>query len=414
MATFTLLPSGAWRVQVRRKGTYAADTFLRKTEAQEWAREAEVAIDRGLPPPKRGRPAAKKGQSTLGDVIDLHIADLHEVGKEAARSKSYVLSLLKDELGKIPVAGLTRERLIEYGRKRAREGAGPATVAIDFSYMHTVLTHAAAIHGVVAPLEPLKLARVALVRLGVIGKSKERDRRPTQDELDHITAYLDGNPRQYIPVGRMVRFAVATAMRIEEITRIRWDDVDQAKRTVIIRDRKDPREKKGNNQTVPLLAATGYDAWELLQEQGRYTGNYELIFPYNCRSASTAFHRTCLDLKIEDLCFHDLRHECTSRLFEAGFSIEQVALVTGHKDWKMLRRYTHLRPESLHQTAKDLRERAAQNAAQRRGLAVKAKRTSNLAVVAAEVDSERIPRRKSARRAATSQHGLRLDTTDNP
>jgi len=56
----------------------------------------------------------------------------------------------------------------------------------------------------------------------------------------------------------------------------------------------------------------------------------------------------CRELKIEDLHFHDLRHEGTSRLFEAGFSIEQVSLVTGHKDWKMLRRYTHLKPEALH------------------------------------------------------------------
>jgi site-specific recombinase XerD len=56
-------------------------------------------------------------------------------------------------------------------------------------------------------------------------------------------------------------------------------------------------------------------------------------------------------LKIKNLHFHDLRHEATSRLFEAGFSIEQVALVTGHKDWKMLRRYTHLRPEHLHSAA---------------------------------------------------------------
>ena len=57
------------------------------------------------------------------------------------------------------------------------------------------------------------------------------------------------------------------------------------------------------------------------------------------------------DLAIKDLHFHDLRHEGTSRLFEAGFAIEQVALVTGHKDWKMLRRYTHLKPESLHAMA---------------------------------------------------------------
>ena len=53
-------------------------------------------------------------------------------------------------------------------------------------------------------------------------------------------------------------------------------------------------------------------------------------------------------VKIIDLHFHDLRHEGTSRLFEAGFSIQHVALATGHKYWKMLRRYTHLKPESLH------------------------------------------------------------------
>jgi hypothetical protein len=46
-----------------------------------------------------------------------------------------------------------------------------------------------------------------------------------------------------------------------------------------------------------------------------------------------------------------LRHEAASRLFEAGFTIEQVALVTGHRDWKMLKRYTNLRPEDLHRLA---------------------------------------------------------------
>ena len=54
---------------------------------------------------------------------------------------------------------------------------------------------------------------------------------------------------------------------------------------------------------------------------------------------------------IPRLHFHDLRQEGASRPFETGFAIEQVALVTGHKDWKMLRRYTHLKPESLHALA---------------------------------------------------------------
>jgi integrase len=56
------------------------------------------------------------------------------------------------------------------------------------------------------------------------------------------------------------------------------------------------------------------------------------IFLYHPKSVGTAFTRVCQTLKIEDLHFHALRHEVTSRLFEAKFSIEQVALVNGHKD----------------------------------------------------------------------------------
>jgi integrase len=361
MATFTLLRTGSWRAQVRRKGVYAAETFHRKTDAQTWAREAELAIDQGLKPPKRGQVATpKKGQLTIGDLIDLHLTDMREMRKDTARSKMFVMRSLKQDLGHVAVEALTREAIIDYGRKRAAAGAGPATVVIDVSYLNTVLTHAAAVHGITVSLEQLKLGRAALLRLGIVGKSKERDRRPTQEELDHITAWLDGNPRQSIPAGRITRFAVASAMRIEEICRIRWADLDDRKRTVIVRDRKDPRNKEGNHQRVPLLDATGYDAWGLIQEQGKLTGHLDRIFPYTPDSVSTAFRRACRELEIADLRFHDLRHEAASRLFEAGFAIEQVALVTGHKDWKMLRRYTNLKPEDLHDRASDL-------AAQRKG-----------------------------------------------
>ena len=370
MATFTLLRSGAWRVQVRRKGSYVAETFLRKTEAQSWAREAELAIDGGFKPPRRGQPVAKKGQTSFGDLIDLHIADMHAVKREIARSKSFVLDSLKTELGRLPLEGLTRERLVAYGRKRAADGAGPATVAIDFAYLNTVITHAAAVHGIPISTEQAKLARGALVRLGLIGKAQERDRRPTQDEIDHIVAFLDGNPRQSIPAGRIVRFAIATAMRIEEVCRIRWEDIDERERTVIVRDRKDPRNKEGNHQRVPLLDATGYDAWAILQEQGRLTGDRQRIFPHDPGSISAAFRRACRELEIPNLRFHDLRHEGTSRLFEAGFAIQQVALVTGHKDWKMLKRYTNLRPEGLHAEAErlaDNRRQLQEARAQRHG-----------------------------------------------
>ena len=59
------------------------------------------------------------------------------------------------------------------------------------------------------------------------------------------------------------------------------------------------------------------------------------------------FLKLCPKVKIEDLHFHDLRHEATSRLFEKGLNPVEVATITGHKDTRMLMRYTHLRAEDL-------------------------------------------------------------------
>ncbi len=185
------------------------------------------------------------------------------------------------------------------------------------------------------------LAIIALGRLGLVGKGIERDRLPTQAEIDRIIAAFESNTRQRTPVGRIIHFAIATAVRQDEISRIRWDDFDAAEKMLLIRDRKDPRRKSGNYQRIPLLAVCGYDPCAIVEKQrtlfGKSTGR---IFPYNGKSVGTAFRRQCRELKIADLHFHDLRHEGRSRLFEAGFTVEQVALVTGHKEWKMLRRHS--------------------------------------------------------------------------
>jgi integrase len=76
----------------------------------------------------------------------------------------------------------------------------------------------------------VRLARIALKHLNLIGRSNERDRRPTQDELELLTEYTETNPRQFIPLGRIIRFAVAIALRQDEICRIEWSDVDLQKR----------------------------------------------------------------------------------------------------------------------------------------------------------------------------------------
>lgn len=345
MATFTKLQSGSWRVQVRRKGRYISETFLRREDARKWALDAERQVDRGETPT-----ASRIARlSTFGDLIDLHITDMKDVGRAPGRSKDATLKMLKQKLGALSMVELDRERVIKFGRARANAGAGPTTLGIDIGVIKLVIQHAAAVHGLPVKVEPIDLARIALKRLGLVGHSNERDRRPTDEEIEKLIAHFDGNERQIIPMGRIIKFAIATAMRQEEICRVTWSDLNTRTKMLTIRDRKDPRQKKGNDQRIPLLAVSGYDAMALIEEQRAIRGNEDdRIFPYSHRSAGTAFTRACKDLKIEDLHFHDLRHEGTSRLFEAGFKIEQVSLVTGHKDWKMLRRYTHLRPETLH------------------------------------------------------------------
>ncbi|MBJ2150818.1 site-specific integrase [Paracoccus sp. IB05] len=345
MASISKLPSGAYRVQIRRKGRYASETFLRRDDAQKWARQAETLVDQGLPPNR----SSISRLHTFGDLIDLHIADMCAVGKPPRRSKEATLATLKRDLGKEKVGHLDRHKLIEYGRKRADQGAGPVTLGIDIGVIKMILTHAAAVHGLEISAEPVDLARVALKRLGLIGKGVERDRRPTTAELNRLFRCFDDNARLTMPMSRIVQFAIATALRLDEICRVDWNDLDIGRRMLVIRDRKDPRKKTGNDQRIPLFAATGFDAWALAMEQAKHVGTPKgPIFPYNSRSVGTAFRRACAEVEVDDLHFHDLRHEGTSRLFEFGLSIEQVALVTGHKDWKMLRRYTHIRPEALH------------------------------------------------------------------
>jgi len=327
-----------WTKRVRlRSGRVNGSTTLRPK-----ARPGTINVD------QTGRACPRKdADRCLGELIDLQIKDLGEVRRQISRTKAFALDKLKREIGEVKLAELTRQRIITYCKDRAKAGAGPVTVMIDLSFISSTLLHASTVHGIAVPTQEVSMARSALLRLGLIAEAAERDRRPTQDELDRIIAYHDTNPKQRIPIGRIVKFAVATGMRRDEICSLVWQDVNLTTSIAIVRNRKHPRRKMGNHQKVPLLDVTGYDAVALLHEQRAVGLGTDRVFPYCARSVGTAFGRGCKVLAIKDLRFHDLRHEATSRLFEAGFDIPEVSLVTGHKDWKMLRRYLHLQAHQL-------------------------------------------------------------------
>src|SRR3546814_11147305 len=95
---------------------------------------------------------------------------MREVGKAPRRSKRFTLNALKARLGKVKLKDLTRERLIQFGKDRAKEGAGPVTLSADLGYLKLVLPHAAAVPGVDLKVEPVALARCAPKRPGPISK----------------------------------------------------------------------------------------------------------------------------------------------------------------------------------------------------------------------------------------------------
>lgn len=338
MATFSQLPSGKWRAQIRRAGIYRNATFATKREAKDWSAVIESQANHiaagGLAPIPKG--------ATLADLIDKYNDDF---AKTPGKTKAATLAMLKREIGKVRLATLNSTVLRDFIDRRTAAGAGGVTVAADLSFLSAVLKWGRHARQLDIPERLALDARGSLKHRGLNTRGQEREREPTDAELMRLYAHWSSRPLQRIDMPLLCRFALATGMRQGEICRLQVDDVDRAARTVVIRDRKDPRNKAGNDQTVPLLA----DAWAIVEPmiEGRDVGG---VFDARAASVSSAFTRACQALAppIKDLHFHDLRHRATASFFRMGLDIPRVALLTGHKTWAMLRRYTDIKPADVH------------------------------------------------------------------
>lgn len=332
---------GRWRALVRMNGLSKCATFDTRALAKEWAEKVEGEIEQIK---ARGVITAKG--KTLGNLIDRYVEELEPI-KRWGRSKTKDLDRLKRDLGHIKASQLTAAHLTHYFTKRRAGGAGGVVVGAQLGYLRGVLQTARSLWHLDVPVQAADAAREALAGVGMTSKSKRRDRRVTDAEITKLIDHFNKQDTG-VPMAEIIRFCVATAMRISEVCSLRWEDLDEQKRTVIVRDRKHPSDKWGNDMTVPLLDATGYDAFAIAVRQPR---RGERIFPYNAKTIGTYVTRAVADLGLVDLHLHDLRHEGITRLFAAGYRIEQVALVSGHRDWAMLKRYTHVRAEDLHRAA---------------------------------------------------------------
>lgn len=338
MASITQI-NGKWRALVRRKGFPSyCKTFPVKAQALAWATRIEADLGNGQVP---AGDVVRGASFTVGELIQNYRSLMEKTRPISDKSNShYILKALDLHLGQLDAMRITVDNLIDFCLIRSEEGAGPYTINMDVSKLGTVIRYTGSFLRLQLP-DVVGMARPVLKHMGLIGAGGKRERRPQEDELARILAWLTENRGKVY--ADFVYFAALTAMRRSEICGLLRADLDPKKRLVLIRQRKDPRTKKTNDQWIPLLG----DAWDVANSQPVVI-HEERIFPVHPQTMSKYFKDAAVALNIPDLRLHDMRHEGTSKLFEAGYAIQEVAMVTGHKKWETLKRYTNLRPEDLH------------------------------------------------------------------
>jgi len=312
-----------------------AQTFDRKTDATAWMkrRETELAAPGAIA-------ALSKPDPKLGDVIDQYLTESDTVKKVGRTKKATLKAIAKMALGELKCSEVDSGQLVAFARKRITvDGAKPPTVLNDLALLTGVFAIAEPAWGFPLSTQEMDKAKAVCRQLGYIERADERTRVPTVAEMSKlIPHFLDASRRRpwVCPMFKIVPFALFSTRRMEEITHLRWDDINKEDKTIIVRDAKHPRKKIGNH----LTASIPDEAWAIIESMPKVS---DRIFPFTTDAIEAQFRRATDWLDIEDLHFHDLRRGGVTRLFEMGKGIPEVASVSLHKDWNMLRRYTNIK-----------------------------------------------------------------------
>jgi integrase len=300
--------------------------------AKDWATKLEAKVK------LNGVPQRALSTTTLGALLRKY-RDTVAAVKPLRRAMEHEIEFLATSFDTWPLAGLASDTFSKWALRRRAGGTGPVTILHNLATVRSVLNAAKPMYGLDIDGSVVSEAIAALGRVGAVGKSEARTRRPSEAELlalDMEFRRIAPHPSTTIDMATFVRLAVALPRRRDELCSMKW--VDWANGVITLRETKNPRMLRTEHVPVPPEAATIIDAIPRIDER---------ILPYNPESVSASFQRACDRLGIKDLHLHDLRHEGISRLFERGLDIPEVAMISGHQSWNMLRRYTHLKPATV-------------------------------------------------------------------
>ena len=296
-------------------------TFAKHKIAKDWGMRKEVELQEQEVYKKRERLPIKK-------VIEMYLSEFNQ-----GRSKTFDLKkLMTRDIALIDVNKLSARDLIQHTKERNNE-CSPQTAANDLIWLKSVLQSMQPSLNFDLDFNIFSTARKVLKNEGLIAASHKRDRLPTPRELLMLTRYLDK------PTRTCMWFALYSARRQSEITRLEWGDIDHNGKTLLVRDLKHPTIKKLHKR-----AKLPKSAYKIIMKQEK-TSKY--IFPYNPRTIGHYFANACQMLGIEDLRWHDTRHAALTFYASKGLTISELRLISLHADYSSLQRYINLDPANL-------------------------------------------------------------------
>ncbi|MFC1459294.1 site-specific integrase [Microvirga arabica] len=325
MATIRKL-RGRWQAMVRRKGMKPrAKSFDTKSEAERWARELESEVDRfGRAPDTR--PAEN---ITLGELLLRYRDEVSPSKRGAAQEIQRIDVFTRHEIAHRTLAGLTSSHVASFRDERLKQ-VSPSTVVRELAIISHTLEIAQREWGYHVAFNPAKRIRRPTV-------ANARKRRLEGNEERRLFEACDSGRTACLK--SLLIVAIETGMRRGEILSLTWRDIDLNTRIAHLH-----KTKNGESRDVPL-SSRAVEAMRAVQPDRVTDGDRP--FPLSAGALEQAWNRLRARAKITDLRFHDLRHEAVSRLFEKGLNIAEVRSISGHKELRMLARYTHLRASDL-------------------------------------------------------------------
>ncbi|WP_321918428.1 tyrosine-type recombinase/integrase [Burkholderia cepacia] len=317
-----------WRAQILRKGFPPQfHTFDTKAEAEAWARATESEMDQG-----RFVSRAEAERTTLAQALERYWTSVASQKRHPQQERYRINHWLRQPLRHFSLANLKGAHFAQYRDERRAAGRAENTIRLELALVSHLFEIARKEWGMSGLLNPLKDIRKP-------SGSRERDRRLLAGEYELIAEALSKSDNPWVRPA--YDLAIETSLRQGMLFKLQWEWVHLERRVIII-----PGEHRGvGNKVVPAAIPLSSKAIETLRALPRATRGP--IFQTSQNAVVCVWKRALKELNIQDLRWHDLRHEAASRLFERGLNPMEVASITGHKNLTMLRRYTHLAAEIL-------------------------------------------------------------------